>query len=406
MRALAAMLSLVVAVLAPSAQCLAQPAPLAAPSPVAARGAPSHAIFPTQSLPLRFDHGLHLRPGAVTCVRCHTSAAASERVDDRLVPPESTCLPCHAIDRAQPARPTVVGVPVTRCDGCHTGWSADAPLRVARVEVPPANLRFSHRAHTSRGQRCESCHGDLRAVGLATRFELPPMRSCVSCHRVGGTAPEACATCHLTEPDGVLRTRFAEGVLNPPRWMRGLHHDADFWFTHRVAAAESAARCADCHRDDECAACHDGRVRDRRTHPNDYLTQHPIDARLNANTCTSCHRQSTFCVACHERAGVAQSSAPAARAQTRFHPSPEVWSGRVLTARHHGVEARRSLNTCVSCHAERDCVTCHATLGAGGAGFSPHPPGFLARCGALLRASERPCRMCHEDLDGVAARCR
>ena len=186
----------------------------------------------------------------------------------------------------------------------------------------------------------------------------------------------------------------------------GLHHDADFWFTHRIAAAESAARCADCHRDDACAACHDGRVRDRRTHPNDYLTQHPVDARLNANTCTSCHRQSTFCVACHERAGVAQSSAPAARAQTRFHPSPEVWSGRVVTARHHGVEARRSLNTCVSCHAERDCVTCHATLGAGGAGFSPHPPGFLARCGALLRASERPCRMCHEDLDGVAARCR
>ncbi len=373
----------------------------------AARRAPSHAVFPTQSLPLRFDHAQHLRLAGVTCERCHTTAAASARADDRLVPPESTCAPCHAIDRAHPERPAAPGAPAVRCDACHTGWNAADPQRVARVQIPTPNLHFSHRAHVQRGQSCASCHGDLRATALATRLDLPAMESCTAaCHRAGGTAPDACATCHLTASDGVLVTRFAEGVMNPPRSMRGLHHDADFWFTHRAAAAEDATRCAACHRDDECAACHDGRIRDRRTHPNDYLTQHPVDARMNSDRCTSCHRAATFCVACHERAGVALSSASAARTTTRVHPPAEVWSGRVVTARHHGVEARRALSSCVSCHTERDCVTCHATLGLGGAGLSPHPPGFLARCGSLLRASDRPCRACHDDVAALASRCR
>jgi hypothetical protein len=380
---------------------LAQPHPLAPPTATVtdgtARRAPSHAIFPTQRLPLRFDHGRHLRIAGVTCVRCHTTAATSGEASDRLIPPESTCTPCHAIERAHPS---------ARCAMCHEGWSATTPQRVARIDVPTPNLHFSHRAHVSRGQSCASCHGDLRNTALATRLDLPVMESCLRCHQQRGTASGRCATCHLTEPDGVLRTRFAEGWLNPPTFMRGMHHDADFWYTHRVSAAQDPTRCAACHRDDECAACHDGRIRDRRTHPNDYLTQHPVEARMRANTCGSCHRQATFCVACHERAGVAMSASPSARVQARFHPAAEVWSGRTVTSRHHGIEARRSLSTCVSCHAERDCVTCHATAVMGGGGFSPHPPGFLARCGVLLRANARPCGQCHDDLDAIAARCQ
>jgi len=402
--------SLLVAMLLVAALCgavFAQSLPLAPPVPPrASGGAVSHAIFPTQTLPIRFDHARHLRLGGVTCARCHGAAATSEQSADRLLPGEAACTPCHAIDRRDPLKQVPAGAPPARCDACHEGWSASIPLRVARVNIPTPNLHFSHRAHVSRGQRCESCHSSVRRVGLATRLELPAMASCVTCHRAGGSAPESCATCHLTEPDGVLRTRFPEGWLNPPTWMRGMHHDADFWFTHRISAGQDATRCAACHRDDDCAACHDGRVRDRRTHPNDYLTQHPVDARMNADRCTSCHRQATFCVACHERAGVAMGSAPAARAQGRFHPPPEVWSGRGVSLRHHGVEARRSMSACVSCHSERDCVTCHATAGLGGASLSPHPPGFSARCGALLRASERPCRQCHEDLESLTARCR
>lgn len=362
----------------------------------------SYAIFPAQSLPLRFDHARHMALGGMRCERCHTDAPTSVRADDRLIPSEQSCQPCHAIDRAQSERQ---GSPTTRCDGCHEGFDARQPLRVSRVSIPTPNLHFSHRAHSTRGIGCERCHGTLRNVALGTRLELPRMSLCVECHHPGG-APDRCSLCHLTQPDGTLQTRFAEGVMNPPRWMRGLHHDADFWFTHRVSAAQDGTRCETCHHEDECVACHDGRTRDRRTHPNDYVTLHVPDARMNADRCGTCHRTASFCVACHERVGVSMNSAPAARSPVRFHPPASVWVSSPVTTRHHGAEARRSLAACVSCHAEQDCVVCHASQRVGGGGFSPHPPGFLMRCGALLRASERPCRQCHDDLDTLANRCR
>jgi hypothetical protein len=391
----------VVCVAALAGAASAQPRP-AEPTDDAPRP-PSYAIYPTQRIPLRFDHRRHLSLPGVTCEGCHSRAATSTSTHDRLTPPESRCTPCHAIDRAQPERVVPAGQPVARCAGCHEGWDPATPLRVARVEVPPSNLRFSHAAHADRP--CVSCHVGVARVGLATRLELPRMESCLGCHRAGGSASGRCATCHLTEPDGVLTTRFAEGWLNPPRSMAGLHHDADFWFTHRASAQRDATRCATCHRDDDCAACHDGRARDRRTHPNDYLTQHPADARLRADRCTSCHRTTSFCVGCHDRAGVGGDSPALSRALGRFHPPREVWSGRAVGARHHGVEARRAMTTCVSCHSEGDCVSCHATRPRGGGGFSPHPPGFRARCGSLLRASERPCAQCHDDLDALRVAC-
>jgi hypothetical protein len=187
--------------------------------------------------------------------------------------------------------------------------------------------------------------------------------------------------------------------------MPGLHHDADFWVNHRGVAARDASRCAVCHREDECTDCHDGRVRDRRTHPNDYVTLHAPDARLQGDRCGSCHRVASFCQQCHQRLGVSEGSSSSARAFGRVHPPAREWVDPPVTSRHHGAEARRALTTCVACHSEGDCVRCHATPERSGGGFSPHPPGFAARCGALLRASARPCLACHDDAEALARRC-
>jgi len=364
---------------------------------------PSPVIFPEQQLPLRFDHRRHLAMPGVTCERCHTDAARSTLASDRLVPAESACTPCHSIDRHDITR---VARPAARCDACHEGFDARAPFRIARVQIPTPNLLFSHREHVSRGQRCETCHGDMRRVTLGTRLDLPEMRTCFQCHRDGGSAAAACVTCHLTQRDGLLRTEFDEGWMNPPEWMAGLHHDADFWVNHRTAAAQNSQRCTVCHRESECVGCHDGRVRDRRNHPNDFLSMHGAEARQSAASCNSCHRVSSFCEACHQRSGVAMSSPTAERTTARFHPPPDEWSGRVVAGRHHAIEARRSMPACVSCHTERDCVTCHATAALGGAGSNPHPPGWLSRCGALLRASSAGCVQCHADLAAIESRCQ
>jgi hypothetical protein len=57
----------------------------------------------------------------------------------------------------------------------------------------------------------------------------------------------------------------------------------------------------------------------------------------------------------------------------------------------HGQAARQSLETCVSCHSERDCLTCHSAVG--GRRFNPHGPGFDAK--TLRRKSPSTCTACH-----------
>ena len=357
-------------------------------------------IYPLQRIALRMDHA-HPAHRTLACTRCHTSAATSRTSRDLLVPAEATCNPCHAAQTAR-ENPTVA-----RCGTCHVGYGEGSPSLVPASSFPAPRLRFSHATHVRAGQTCESCHAGVRETHLATRDQLPTMRQCLSCHggahagRTGGanTAPSACTTCHLTEPDGVMRTRFPEGALRPPAWLLGMNHDADWIVRHRWVGADQGSACASCHRESECADCHDGRVRPRSIHPNDYLTIHPQEARRDQTRCTTCHTTQRFCVECHARLGLATTTAPVVRATDRFHPPAAAW------ARAHGLEAKRSLNACVSCHAERDCVSCHGALGIGG-GVSPHPVDFAARCASLLAANSRACATCHGDVGALEARCR
>lgn len=199
---------------------------------------PSRVIYPEQTLPLRFSHAQHLRIAGVTCERCHAAAQASDRVEDRLTPPESSCAGCHPIARdlaatgGQPADPAR-GVPTGRCQSCHPDWRESDPLRVRRVDVPAARIRFSHARHLRRGAPCVSCHAEVARVGLATRLELPRMEQCLQCHRPGG-APRA----------DLLRGLSRRGRLRPlsrhprPRWRRLLAAPAGL----RVSLRRDAAR--------------------------------------------------------------------------------------------------------------------------------------------------------------------
>ncbi|MCA9768685.1 MAG: hypothetical protein KC485_07710, partial [Gemmatimonadetes bacterium] len=57
----------------------------------------------------------------------------------------------------------------------------------------------------------------------------------------------------------------------------------------------------------------------------------------------------------------------------------------------HGQAARQSLESCVSCHVERDCTVCHSAQG--GRRFNPHGPGFDAE--RLRRRNPEMCIACH-----------
>lgn len=220
-------------------------------------------------------------------------------------------------------------------------------------------------------------------------------------------------------------TPLAERALAPaprplapaPAFPDPLAHVPGFATRHAELAASNSQACARCHAEAECAECHDGRVRPRSVHPNDYLSLHAQEARVDSPTCSSCHHAQSFCLDCHRRTGVSQSG-PVANlaARGRFHPPSRVWSSGPRTAAHHAWEAQRNLSACVSCHQERDCVACHAAPSRGGPGRglpagagngrNPHPPGFSAACGRALRQNARPCLVCHDPADSSLDACR
>lgn len=400
------------------------PVPLALrpPGATAAEDGPSKAIFPPQTITLRFNHEKHVKRLGMTCTSCHDQARTSKRSADSLLPPGTRCDACHLTDHRDLS--AVTGEPgelIAQCAYCHRGYEESDGNRVARMIIPKPNLKFDHAVHVSRNIGCQQCHGAVQDLELATRDQLPRMKRCFGCHQMPeparGEAKGACETCHLQDPDGVLKTQFASGQMMPPQWLQGAAHDADWLERHKAAAGNDSQLCANCHREDECVDCHDGRVRPRDVHPNDFISMHPIAAKQAGATCTSCHQTQSFCVSCHQRSGVTMSG-PIGNAQERgrFHPPADEFLGENRGPRHHAWEAQRNMNACVSCHLERDCASCHSTAEVGGRGPSPttgigrgtnpHPPGFRSRCRTALRKNARPCLVCHVPEDPKLSECR
>ena len=374
---------------------------------------PSTAIFPPQSLTSRFNHKLHVKEQKLECTSCHAAAVESHSAADVLTPKPETCDGCHGTSHADRNAVAAGSDPEGQCGFCHIGWTERDGNRVARFRIPPPNMVFDHQKHAARNIGCGQCHGEVQEVEMATRDQLPRMRGCFGCHQrtdaaSQGAARSACETCHLrggAGEGGRLRTVFASGTMNPPRWMHNAQHAPDFIQRHKLVAANDSQFCGNCHKEEFCAACHDGRVRPRSIHPGDYLNMHAVEARLATQRCTSCHREQSFCVGCHQRLGVSMTGPAGVREAGRFHPPKEEWSNAPRRAGHHAFEAMRNLNACVSCHVERDCVTCHGAQGIG-AGFNQHGGVFAGGCATQLRRNPRPCFVCHDPGAPVLARCQ
>jgi hypothetical protein len=391
---------------------------------------PSPLIYPAEKVPIAFDHAQHAKLGA-TCESCHQSALTSTSAGDNLIPREAACRGCHKIDRDQPAKAVPHGQGAARCDACHVadgnkwmpgpGLAAEPP----RVELARPNLKFNHKLHAMNGIGCALCHAtaDMQQAPV-TRADLPMMATCLGCHD-GKRATARCSACHITEADGRLKTKLVSnatraaggnGPLVPSGSLRGIDAHTETFKRDHSQAGRAESYCLTCHKRTECIDCHGGVVRPPSIHPSDYASLHVIDARRNTPDCSACHRAQSFCVGCHQRSGVAadpEGGIPGRRPSNPFGTGtglkmfhPPGWardaSGAVIATprpNSHSLAAKRNLRTCVSCHREESCLTCHSTDPTRGPSFSPHgPPGTFAgtaRCRFLSARNQRACLKCH-----------
>lgn len=353
----------------------------------------------------------------VNCVACHAPEAAAWMTVERAV--VSSCLDCHGL------RSDHLALADDSCAICHTDLADSPALReeqIAGFVAPPSHEAqdFAFEHAEGMGQACSVCHArdfcvqchvdapeqpeiaglaaDARSLALVASVPVPASHeaagfltghgraasaeaaSCASCHTA-----ESCTTCHIGEPQLAAALHAAgpgRGVGALVARNRPASHFGDFLATHGSMAAARPETCAGCHVRSDCTECHrPGAAVGSRFHPGDFLSRHPSAAYARETSCADCHATGEFCTSCHASAGLGSGDVLA----SSFH------DGQAAFSVGHGAPARLSLETCASCHVERDCLACHSSTG--GRGIDPHGPGFEAE--RLRRANPQMCTACH-----------
>ncbi|MFN0180249.1 MAG: hypothetical protein ACKVZ0_15725 [Gemmatimonadales bacterium] len=385
---------------------------------------------------LRFDHQRHAKAAiqakqpAPTCGSCHQPDGAGWMTIARTT--VAQCLTCHQLGDEH------LAVSDSACATCHLPLVEARSLPVERVKAFTAPLthksqNFNLPGGTGHGVQargpgrvpvaasCATCHArdfcivchvdapetpTIQALGLdprslAHRAELkapathqaadfarrhggtmgPKGERCATCH-----TKESCLTCHVTPPSGRRALAAAGPGRGPGAQLtrtRPISHAADFSQQHAPAASSKPTSCAACHARSDCLDCHrPDPGRGSGFHPAGFATRHPAAAYARESSCNDCHNVQQFCVTCHAQAGT---TSRATLGKVSYH------DGKQSFLFGHGQAARQSLESCVSCHAERDCLTCHASQG--GRRFNPHGPGFDPD--RLRRKNPEMCRACH-----------
>jgi predicted CXXCH cytochrome family protein len=118
-----------------------------------------------------------------------------------------------------------------------------------------------------------------------------------------------------------------------------------------------------------------------RYHPPNFLQRHSAAGFSREVECATCHNTEAFCRSCHVDQGLGTSG----RFDTGFHNENPAWVFG------HGAAARQGLESCATCHSQRDCLECHSALG--GRRVNPHASDFEAD--RLRKKNPALCLRCH-----------
>jgi hypothetical protein len=384
---------------------------------------------PARASNLRYDHRAHIAAvlakgdEALVCTRCHASGDSTGALMEVARARPERCITCHAHQADTHL------AEASSCRTCHRVLTEARGLPTARISGFPrpashdSAFLFTHGDAAATSSTCAVCHArdfcaachvnasrvaaiqaldaDPRVAEVARSrpvvYRAPASHAAPGFNR--GHAPasaqaiEQCASCHTREscvachgPDA----RASAIAAMPPRAPSGAlgvslaaarpaGHGARFALDHRAAAAAGDQSCLSCHTQRYCATCHDGTSRPA-FHAVNFVMRHGSPAYTQENECAACHQTQVFCRDCHRRIGRGTDAAPSGS----YHTSQPNWRFG------HAAAARRSIETCASCHAQSFCLSCHSARQ--GQGVSPHGPGFNPAMGDKNPAM---CRICH-----------
>jgi hypothetical protein len=386
---------------------------------------------PNRPSNFRFTHAEHFKKSGeklpadsvLVCAECHIPAGAAWLTVRRTI--SAQCLACHGIRTAH------FSAPDTACGTCHLSLAEATGLpeaRIAKFEKPASHddqgflTSKGHGEIAKRGDRsCSVCHArdfctqchvnapevkaiqalepDPRALALKAELKAPASHqgsrflsqhggkakrdpeSCATCH-----TQESCVACHRNRPTIVLALHSAgPGRANGAQIERKKpgYHTADFADRHAPIASSSPATCSACHARTECLECHRPNAAmgaGGNYHPAGFLSRHPAAAFNRQTDCAGCHNQAAFCTTCHEQSGLKSTG----RLAQGYHDANNAF----LVG--HGTAARQNIESCITCHSERDCLACHS---AQSRRFNPHGPGFDAD--RLKARNPQTCAACH-----------
>lgn len=384
---------------------------------------------------LAFDHATHRRAvgeagegESPSCSGCHTPEGAPRKGVERAV--AGACFGCHAhrgddhyvdAECSTCHRPLAeTRLPRERVEGFPVPSTHDRPEFLALLHGEQVDESIDSCATCHTGEQCADCHVDPEGVepvkempsaGLASqvpalqaRYPVPDSHGkddflethgrdlepaeCSTCH-----TRESCTSCHAEEdaPAALARLPSGDDVEAPGASVGRREPDshASPWFAedHEALAAAGERSCTGCHTEGWCVDCH-GETDDPGYHPPNFSMQHASRAYGREMECANCHDTSVFCRDCHAQLGMGARG----RRGGGFHDREPAWLLR------HGQAARQTLESCASCHQQRDCLQCHSETGA--FRVSPHGPDFDAR--RLFDRNPQVCFACHtsDPLDG------
>jgi protein-arginine kinase activator protein McsA len=188
-----------------------------------------------------FSHKVHLQL-KLQCASCHTSTAASTKVEDNNLPPAAVCVNCHKDSR--PIKTPRASKVSKFSHQQHLKMGNVAPVIAAAIDSkeylsPPGDMRRWLNSKNA----CEACHRGLSESDAVTDAAFPQMADCLVCHsKIEKIEPPfSCTACHA-----------ASFKLTPAS------HDAKWLDFHGSGKANlDRQSCAVCHgRKFTCRGCH------------------------------------------------------------------------------------------------------------------------------------------------------